>query len=140
MSNLNLKIINILSDQTKLKRITTEISTHLLYLEAKLKNLLRTPYSMDPKVHKPNIPLRQIISSIGTFNHNTAKIPVPTSPLYTVEYSGTFVNEIDFLKLQQYTTKISFDVEPLSTNFLHEPRDIIVNNVKNTHLNGYGLS
>ncbi|XP_047475990.1 uncharacterized protein LOC125029855 [Penaeus chinensis] len=120
------KIMNILSDHTKFKRITTEVSTHLLYLEDKLKRLLRTIkasineniynflmtsgsrpgllYGL-PKVHKPNIPLRPIISSIGTFNYNTAKFLVPIiSPLttnqYTVENSTTFVNEIISLKLQ----------------------------------------
>ncbi|XP_063598647.1 uncharacterized protein LOC134775120 [Penaeus indicus] len=124
------KILNILSDQSKFKRITTEVSIHLLYLEDKLKRLLRTIktsinentynflmtsgsrpgllYGL-PKVHKPNIPLRPIISSIGTFNYNTAKFLVPIiSPLttnqYTIENSTTFVNEITSLKLQQPIT------------------------------------
>ncbi|XP_037802010.1 uncharacterized protein LOC119596757 [Penaeus monodon] len=125
------KILNILSDHTKFKRITTEVSTHLLYLEVKLKllriiktsvnestyNFLMTSGSIPgllyglPKVHKPNIPLRLIISSIGTFNYNTAKFLVPIiSPLttnqYKIENSTTFVNEITSLTFQQAITMV----------------------------------
>ncbi|XP_069981971.1 uncharacterized protein [Penaeus vannamei] len=133
------KVLNILSDHTKFKRITTEMSTHLLYLEDKLKRLLRTiKSSIDastynflstsgskpgllyglPKVHKPNIPLRPIISSIGTFNYNTAKFLVPIiSPLttnqYTIENSTVFANEITSLNPEQPITMASFDVESL---------------------------
>jgi len=161
------KILNILSDHTKFKRITTEVSTHLLYLEDKLKRLLRiiktsvneSTYNFLmtsgsrpgllyglPKVHKPNIPLRPIISSIGTFNYNTAKFLVPIiSPLttnqYTIENSTTFVSEITSLTFQQPITMASFDVESLFTNVpLHETTDLIVNNVNSTHLNEFGLS
>ncbi|XP_037787640.1 uncharacterized protein LOC119583240 [Penaeus monodon] len=150
------KILNILSDHTKFKRITTEVSTHLLYLEDKLKRLLRiiktsgneSTYNFLmtsgsrpgllyglPKVHKPNIPLRPIISSIGTFNYNTAKFLVPIiSPLttnqYTIENSTTFVSEITSLTFQQPITMASFDVESLFTNVpLHETTDLIVNNL-----------
>ncbi|XP_037803383.1 uncharacterized protein LOC119597812 [Penaeus monodon] len=124
------KILYILSDHTKFKRIITEVSTHLLYLEDKLKRLLRIiktsvnestyNFLMNsgsrpgllyglPKVHKPNIPLRPIISSIGNFNYNTAKFLVPIiSPLtinqYTIENSTTFVNEITSLTFQQPIT------------------------------------
>ncbi|XP_037803032.1 uncharacterized protein LOC119597528 [Penaeus monodon] len=136
------KILNILSDHTKFKRITTEVSTHLLYLEDKLKRLLRiiktsvneSTYNFLmtsgsrpgllyglPKVHKPNIPLRPIISSIGTFNYNTAKFLVPIiSPLttnqYTIENSTTFVSEITSLTFQQPITMASFDVDLIVEN------------------------
>ncbi|XP_070000275.1 uncharacterized protein [Penaeus vannamei] len=148
-------------------RITTEMSTHLLYLEDKLKRLLRTiKSSIDastynflstsgskpgllyglPKVHKPNIPLRPIISSIGTFNYNTAKFLVPIiSPLttnqYTIENSTVFANEITSLNPEQPITMASFDVESLFTNvpFL-ETSEIIVNNINSTHLNKFDLT
>ncbi|XP_037784739.1 uncharacterized protein LOC119580713 [Penaeus monodon] len=119
--------------------ITTDISTHLLYLEDTLKRLPRTikssigEYTYDlsstsgsqpgllygfTKVHKPNIPLRPIISSIGTFNYNTAKFLVPIlSPLttnkYTTDNSTTFANEITSLDPKQPVTMASFDVESL---------------------------
>ncbi|XP_037791227.1 uncharacterized protein LOC119586540 [Penaeus monodon] len=161
------KLLNILSDRTKFKRITIEVSTHLLYLEDKLKRLLRTIKSSInentynflstsgsrpgllyglPKVHKPNIPLRPIISSIGTFNYNTAKFLVPIiSPLtanqYTIENSTSFANEITTLNFKQPTTMASFDIESLFTNVpLHETTDIIVNNVDTSQLTKIGLT
>ncbi|XP_037772658.1 uncharacterized protein LOC119568271 [Penaeus monodon] len=161
------KLLNILSDRTKFKRITIEVSTHLLYLEDKLKRLLRTIKSSInentynflstsgsrpgllyglPKVHKPNIPLRPIISSIGTFNYNIAKFLVPIiSPLtanqYTIENSTSFANEITTLNFKQPTTMASFDIESLFTNVpLHETTDIIVNNVDTSQLTKIGLT
>ncbi|XP_069996772.1 uncharacterized protein [Penaeus vannamei] len=144
------KLLSILDDHTKFKKITAKISSHLLYLEDKLKRLLRAIkpsigestynflstsgsqpgmlYGL-PKVHRPNIPLRPIISSIGTFNYKTAKFLVPLiSPLttnkYTIENSTAFANEITSLGLQQPITMASFDVESLFTNVpLLETRD-----------------
>jgi len=161
------KLLSILDDHTKFKKITTKISTHLLYLEDKLKRLLRAIkpsigestynflstsgsqpgrlYGL-PKVHKPNIPLRPIISSIGTFNYNTAKFLVPIiSPLttnqYTIENSTAFANEITSLDLEQPSTMASFDVESLFTNVpLLETTEIIVDNIQTTHLNKFGLT
>ncbi|XP_069993512.1 uncharacterized protein [Penaeus vannamei] len=149
------------------KKTTTKISTHLLYLEDKLKRLLRAIkpsigestynflstsgsqpgmlYGL-PKVHKPNIPLRPIISSIGTFNYNTAKFLVPIiSPLttnqYTIENSTAFASEITSLDLEQPNTMASFDVESLFTNVpLLETTEIIVDNIQTTHLNKFGLT
>jgi len=160
------KLMDILSDKTKVKQITTKISTHLLYLEDKLNRLLRTIkasinintynslmtsgsrpgvlYGL-PKVHKPNIPLRPIISSIGTFNYNTAKFLVPiisplTSNQYTIDNSTSFVKEITSLNFQQPVTMASFDVESLFTNVpLQETTELIANNLDNTYLDKYGL-
>nr|XP_027215931.1 uncharacterized protein LOC113808661 [Penaeus vannamei] len=160
------KLMDILSDKTKFKQITTKISTHLLYLEDKLNRLLRTIkasinintynsfmtsgsrpgvlYGL-PKVHKPNIPLRPIISSIGTFNYNTAKFLVPiisplTSNQYTIDNSTSFVKEITSLNFQQPVTMASFDVESLFTNVpLQETTELIANNLDNTYLDKYGL-
>nr|XP_027226988.1 uncharacterized protein LOC113818961 [Penaeus vannamei] len=160
------KLMDILSDKTKFKQITTKISTHLLYLEDKLNRLLRTIkasinintynslmtsgsrpgvlYGL-PKVHKPNIPLRPIISSIGTFNYNTAKFLVPiisplTSNQYTIDNSTSFVKEITSLNFQQPVTMASFDVESLFTNVpLQETTELIANNLDNTYLDKHGL-
>ncbi|XP_069970997.1 uncharacterized protein [Penaeus vannamei] len=160
------KLMDILNDQTKFKRISTEISTHLLYLEDKLNRLLRTIKSSIslntynsllssgsrpgvlyglPKVHKPNIPLRPIISSIGTFNYNAAKFLVPViSPLttnhYTIDNSTAFAKEITSLNYQNPVTMASFDVESLFTNVpLHETTELIVNNLNISHLDKFGL-
>jgi len=160
------KLMDILNDQIKFKRISTEISTHLLYLEGKLNRLLRTIKSSIslntynsllssgsrpgvlyglPKVHKPNIPLRPIISSIGTFNYNAAKFLVPViSPLttnhYTIDNSTAFAKEITSLNYQKPVTMASFDVESLFTNVpLHETTELIVNNLNISHLDKFGL-
>ncbi|XP_069981868.1 uncharacterized protein [Penaeus vannamei] len=160
------KLMDILNDQTKFKRISTEISTHLLYLEDKLNRLLRTIKSSIslntynsllssgsrpgvlyglPKVHKPNIPLRPIISSIGTFNYNAAKFLVPViSPLttnhYTIDNSTAFAKEITSLNYQNPVTMASFDVESLFTNVpLHETTELIVSNLDISHLDKFGL-
>nr|XP_027219790.1 uncharacterized protein LOC113812157 [Penaeus vannamei] len=160
------KLMDILSDKTKFKQITTKISTHLLYLEDKLNRLLRTIkasinintynslmtsgsrpgvlYGL-PKVHEPNIPLRPIISSIGTSNYNTAKFLVPiispiTSNQYTIDNSTSFAKEITSLNFQQPVTMASFDVESLFTNVpLQETTELIANNLDNTYLDKYGL-
>lgn len=93
-----------------------------------------------PSLHKPTIPLRPVISSIGTLNYNTANFLVPIiSPLptnqYTIGNSSKFVNEITSLKLQQSITMASFDVESwLSNVFLHETTNIIIDNVNSTHI------
>ena len=90
----NAKVDNILSDSSKFKLIKTELATQILKLEDKLNRLLRKVkdsmganvynklfasgsrpgklYGL-PKIHKDNIPVRPIISSIGTFNYNLAK-------------------------------------------------------------------
>ncbi|XP_069976538.1 uncharacterized protein, partial [Penaeus vannamei] len=98
-----------------------------------------------PKVHKPNIPLRPIISSIGTFNYNAAKFLVPViSPLttnhFTIDNSTAFAKEITSLNYQKPVTMASFDVKSLFTNVpLHETTELIVNNLNISHLDKFGL-
>lgn len=98
-----------------------------------------------PGLHKPTIPLRPIISSIGTLNYNTANFWVPIlSPLptnqYTIGNSSKFVNEITSLKLQQSITMASFDAESWFSNaLLLETTNIIIDNVNSTHPKDFGL-
>ena len=73
-----------------------------------------------PKVHKPNVPLRPILSAYNTSNFNLAKYLVPklahlTTNTFTVKNSYTFANEI---VTNDNTNNImcSFDVESLFTN------------------------
>ncbi|XP_063584745.1 uncharacterized protein LOC134762298 [Penaeus indicus] len=132
----------------KLKRLLRTIKSSI---GESTYNLLSTSGSQPgllyglPKVHKPNIPLRPIISSIGTFNYNTAKFLVPIlSPLttnkYTIDNATAFANEITSLDLKQPVTMASFDVESLFTNVpLLETTDIITN-IKTTHFDNFGLT
>jgi len=161
------KMMAILNDHTKFKRITAEVSTHLLYLEDKLNRLLRTIKSSIsvstynllmtsgsrpgtlyglPKVHKANIPLRPIISSIGTFNYNVAKFLVPiiapiTTNQYTIDNSTSFAKEITSLNFQQPVIMASFDVESLFTNVpLQETTELITKTLDTYSLNKFGLN
>lgn len=98
MESLSLtKMITILGDSSKFKRIDCNTTSHLLKLENKLNRLLRaikastgeatynllTTSGSKPgslygltKIHKFGHPLRPIISAFGTFNYNIAKFLV----------------------------------------------------------------
>ena len=75
-----------------------------------------------PKIHKPNVPLRPILSSIGTAGYALSKFFVPLlKPLtfnqYTVKDSFSFVEEITSIaNINSYNTMVSFDVQSLFTN------------------------
>jgi len=98
--------------------LNVDLATHLLKLKDKLNSIIRPlktfldeatqqsilasgsrpgfMYGL-PKVHKPGIPLRPIISSIGTFSYNLGKFLVQViQPLtfneYTLSNSSNFVN------------------------------------------------
>ncbi|XP_069976156.1 uncharacterized protein [Penaeus vannamei] len=130
------KISSILSDSSKFKVLNVDLATHLLKLEDKLNRIVRPlktildeatyqsilasgsrpgfMYGL-PKVHKPGIPLRPIISSIGAFSYNLATLLVQiiqpqAFSEYTVSNSSNFVNEISQLRVENTTTMASFDV------------------------------
>ena len=85
-----------------------------------------------PKVHKDNCPARPILSAIGTYNYNLAKLFVPllkplTTNLYTVTDSFSFVKEISSFPNNSFYMA-SFDVTSLFTNVpLDEVIDICTN-------------
>ncbi|KAG0425394.1 hypothetical protein DMUE_6035, partial [Dictyocoela muelleri] len=85
-----------------------------------------------PKIHKPNIPLRPIISAINSPNYNLAKFLVPIlDPLTKTQY--TLTDTIDFiicLNSSSFGTcfMTSFDIESLYTNLpISETINIITN-------------
>ena len=100
-----------------------------------------------PKVHKPNFPLRPIISSIGTHCYKVAKFFVPllrpfsTNPL-TITDTFSFVQEL--LNLPFNTNNVvmaSFDIKSLFTNIpLDETIDIIVNKCFSNASRFHGLT
>jgi hypothetical protein len=77
-----------------------------------------------PKVHKPNSPLRPIISAIGTHSYKLAKFLLPllrpfSTNTFTINDTFTFVKELCELKINtNYVIMASFDVKSLFTNIL----------------------
>ena len=75
-----------------------------------------------PKIHKPNVPLRPIVSCINTFAYDlSAHLADILSPLtgkseYAVSNSTHFVNTINHERIQEKEIMVSFDVESLFTN------------------------
>ncbi|XP_037800345.1 uncharacterized protein LOC119595258 [Penaeus monodon] len=160
------KLSTSLSDSSKFQLLNVNLATHLLKLEDKLNRIIRPlktildetiyhsifsagsragfMYGL-PKVHKPGLPLRPIISSIGTFSYNLAKFLVQNiQPLiyneYTISNSSNFVNEISHLRFDDTITMASFDVESLFTNVpLAETTQIITDNTTAECLSHFGL-
>ena len=72
-----------------------------------------------PKLHKQNVPLRPILSAIGSYSHNLAKFlsdilkPIASNE-YTVKDSFTFVSDI--LSVPSIPFMCSFDIVSLFTN------------------------
>ena len=75
-----------------------------------------------PKIHKPNIPLRPIVSCVNSFAYDlSAYLSDLLSPLTgltsrTVPNSTSFVQEISSLSIHADETMVSFDVESDSTS------------------------
>ena len=93
-------------------------------------------------MHTKNTPIRPIISSIGTYNYNTAKFLIPLiNPLtknnYTVDNSAEFVEEISSLKCDAPVTLASFDVEYIP---LQETTKLILDNSNGSTIFSAGLN
>lgn len=74
-----------------------------------------------PKIHKPNRPLRPILSTIKTHNYSMCKFLVPllnqwTTNEYTVKDSFNFADEVTNINYSNKYTMASFDIESLYTN------------------------
>ena len=88
---------------------------------------LRNTYSATPqlyglpKIHKPEVPLRPIVSSIDSPTYNLAKFltrivsPLAGKSPSFVKDSGDFVEKARKLKLEEGSTLVSFDVTSLFT-------------------------
>ena len=87
-----------------------------------------------PKIHKPNAPLRPIISGVGTFYHPTAKflakLLLPLTKNDNIQKDTfDFVNRLKSITLQS-AFMVSFDVSSLFTNVpLQETIAIIVQRI-----------
>ena len=83
---------------------------------------LRNTYSATPqlyglpKIHKPEVPLRPIVSSIDSPTYNLAKFltrivsPLAGKSPSFVKDSGDFVEKARKLKLEEGSTLVSFDM------------------------------
>ena len=99
-----------------------------------------------PKVHKPNIPLRPIVSSINSHSFNIAKFLVPLlRPISVSQYSinDTFslLQELFEQKFNNNVVKASFDITSLFTNVpLDETIKIIADQLFSNSNNFEGFS
>ena len=75
-----------------------------------------------PKIHKPGIPLRPIISSIGTVTYNTAKElakilkPLVGLSKHHVHNTMDFVEQLKEVRLKKEESMVSYDVTALFTS------------------------
>ena len=75
-----------------------------------------------PKIHKPNVPLRPIVASIGSPTYALAKYlaeilkPVVGKTEHHVVNSKEFVTKIEQIRLGKNDILVSFDVVSLFTN------------------------
>ena len=80
-----------------------------------------------PKVHKPGIPLRPIVSITGTATYNTAKElsrilePLVGSSIHHVHNTRDFVKQLKEVRLKQGECIISYDVAALFTSVPIQP-------------------
>ena len=87
-----------------------------------------------PKIHKPGIPLRPIVSSRGTVTYNTgkelAKILKPMVEMSSLHVLNTrdFVQQLKGTRLQQDECNISCDVKALFTSVPIQPLINIIHN------------
>ena len=111
------KLINILRDWRNNKRISDTLY-HRLYPTSDLPPRF---YGL-PKIHKNNVPLRPIVSSIGNITQETSKyLTQVLSPLvgknpHFIKNSADFVKKISNLEVPPGRKMISYDVSALFTS------------------------
>ena len=87
-----------------------------------------------PKIHKNGVPVRPIISAIGTYNYNLAKYldeilkPLISDKSFIIKDTFDFVNRISKLIVKDGGIMVSFDIVSLFTNIpTLETIEIILN-------------
>lgn len=149
----NKKMLELLNDSSTYKKeshdLTKKIQTKLNsfvntwlkknYIDKKLKNKLichngQPPYIYGlPKLHKNNIPLRPIVSTIGSATYNLSKhlSNILTNIIGKTEYhikdSWDFHNTIKNNKIPENHILVSFDVVSLYTNI---PIELAIKSIK----------
>ena len=85
-----------------------------------------------PKVHKQGIPLRPIVSSIGSATYNTAKElsrilkPLVGKSRHHIQNNQDFLEDLKGIQLQPDEVMMSFDVKALFTSVPIEPALVII--------------
>ena len=80
-----------------------------------------------PKIHKPDTPLRPIVSSTGTVSYNTAKVlakilkPLVGMSTHHLQSTKDFIQQLKDVRLQQDKSIISYDVKALFTSVPIQP-------------------
>ena len=75
-----------------------------------------------PKIHKPNVPLRPIVSFVGSATYNLSKFlknvlsPLVGTTKYSVKNSKEFVDLLSSIKIKDFESQVSFDVVRLFTS------------------------
>ena len=85
-----------------------------------------------PKVHKQGIPLRPIVSSIGSATYNTAKElsrilkPLVGKSRHHIHNNQDFLEDLKGIQIQPDEVMMSFDVKALFTSVPIEPALVII--------------
>ena len=141
-----------LQREGQLKRFLTKLKSSESISQATYDQLLPAGSRISilyglPKIHKDNVPLRPILSSISNYSYKVAKFFIPllnpiSSGAYMVRDSFSFVKEI--LSLDLNTSGVvmaSFDVTSLFTNIpLEETIEIICNRLFYNTVRYHGLT
>ena len=134
---------SILQDTSKFSKIETDPYKYILKLEDKHNRLVDHLFKSNiineaqkfklratgsrpgimfgsPKTHKPDLPLRPVLSTVDTYNYNMSKwlaslIGDLTTNEYTVRDSFAFAQEISEVDTSKYYMA-SFDITSLFTN------------------------
>ena len=116
-ANFKAKLVNTLRDW-KSKKIISDSLHHRIYPTS---DTIAKFYGL-PKIHKSNVPLRPIVSSIGNITHNVSKFLTQVlSPLmgkgpHFIKNSADFVKKIRELEIPPGRSMISYDVTALFTS------------------------
>ena len=132
--------LKILRTEDKVNRFIRKLKDKGSITENEYKNLYVCGSSPSvlyglPKVHKLNIPLRPIVSSVNTPMYKLAKFIIPeianlSKNEYVLENSKDLINSVSHLVVENSHFMCSFDVESLFTNIpVKETINIIVNTI-----------
>ena len=129
------KLISILKN-TKAEGGLNEDTYRRLYPTAAVQSKF---YGL-PKIHKPGIPLRPIVSSIGAATYNTAKEmakilkPLVGMSAHHVHNTRDFVEQIKVVRLKQGECIITYVVTAVFTSVpIHPVLKIIKHRLANDH-------
>ncbi|CAK9810876.1 hypothetical protein ANTPLA_LOCUS6713 [Anthophora plagiata] len=91
-----------------------------------------------PKIHKPDVPLRPIVSAIGSPTYNLAKYltkilkPLTGKTTSHIQNSTHFIQKIQNIRLEPNDILVSFDVQSLFTNIpIQDSINILKNRIPN---------